>query len=200
MNDLAVVFSPVLDLSHEELNEDVPLLQTPSNSNYVPDAVVPPGEPWLHGGPSRAVLSLPACLSLRTNGASSVEEQGEMKVYAKCQLQQGVLFGPFLGEVCKGQMLSNLRYAWAIRDDSAFTYVDASDENKSNWMRYVSYTSNEDEHNLVVFQFYRHIYYKVCQSISEGTELKVWIGKDYASLLGLGMSEFYSIGFMCCSG
>ncbi|XP_047221386.1 uncharacterized protein LOC124868314 isoform X2 [Girardinichthys multiradiatus] len=178
-----------LELSHEELNEDVPLLQTPSNSNYVPDAVVPPGEPWLHGGPSRAVLSLPACLSLRTNGASSVEEQGEMKVYAKCQLQQGVLFGPFLGEVCKGQMLSNLRYAWAIRDDSAFTYVDASDENKSNWMRYVSYTSNEDEHNLVVFQFYRHIYYKVCQSISEGAELKVWIGKDYASLLGLGMSD-----------
>ncbi|XP_023189481.1 uncharacterized protein LOC111608616 isoform X1 [Xiphophorus maculatus] len=177
-----------LDLNHEELNEDVPLLQTPSTSNYVPDAVVPPGEPWLHGGPSRAVLSLPACLSLRSDGASSDEEQMELKVYAKCQLQQGVLFGPFLGEVCKGQMPSNLRYAWAIRDDFAFTYVDASDENKSNWMRYVSYTSNEDEHNLVVFQFYRHIYYKVSQSISEGTELRVWIGKDYASLLGLGMS------------
>ncbi|KAM4749871.1 E3 SUMO-protein ligase ZBED1-like isoform 1-T1 [Anableps anableps] len=177
-----------LDLSHEELNEDAPLLQTPSNSNYVPDAVVPPGEPWLHGGPSRAVLSLPACLSLRTDGASSGEEQVELKVYAKCQLQQGVLFGPFLGEVCKGQMPSNLKYAWAIRDDFAFTYVDASDENKSNWMRYVSYTSSEDEHNLVVFQFYRHIYYKVSQPISEGAELKVWIGKDYASLLGLGMS------------
>uniref|UniRef100_A0A096LTV9 BED-type domain-containing protein n=1 Tax=Poecilia formosa TaxID=48698 RepID=A0A096LTV9_POEFO len=177
-----------LDLNHEELNEDVPLLQTPTTSNYVPDAVVPPGEPWLHGGPSRAMLSLPACLSLRSDGASSGEEQMELKVYAKCQLQQGVLFGPFLGEVCKGQMPSNLRYAWAIRDDFAFTYVDASDENKSNWMRYVSYTSNEDEHNLVVFQFYRHIYYKVSQSISEGAELRVWIGKDYASLLGLGMS------------
>ncbi|XP_014885852.1 uncharacterized protein LOC106946190 isoform X1 [Poecilia latipinna] len=177
-----------LDLNHEELNEDVSLLQTPTTSNYVPDAVVPPGEPWLHGGPSRAMLSLPACLSLRSDGASSGEEQMELKVYAKCQLQQGVLFGPFLGEVCKGQMPSNLRYAWAIRDDFAFTYVDASDENKSNWMRYVSYTSNEDEHNLVVFQFYRHIYYKVSQSISEGAELRVWIGKDYASLLGLGMS------------
>ncbi|KAM4594197.1 E3 SUMO-protein ligase ZBED1-like isoform 1-T1 [Fundulus diaphanus] len=178
-----------LDLSHEELNEDVPLLHTPSNSNYVPDAVVPPGEPWLHGGPSRAVLSLPACLCLRTDAASSGEEQAEMKVYAKCQLQQGVLFGPFLGELCKGQTLNKLRYAWAIRDDFAFTYVDASDENKSNWMRYVSYTSNEDEHNLVVFQFYRHIYYKVSQPISEGAELKVWIGKDYASLLGLGMGD-----------
>lgn len=177
-----------LDLGHEELTEDVPL-QTPSNSNYVPDAVVPPGEPWLHGGPCRAVLSLPACLSLRTDGLPSGEDPAEMKVYAKCQLQQGVLFGPFLGEVCKGQMPGSLKYAWAIRDDSAFTYVDASDENKSNWMRYVSYTSREDEHNLVVFQFYRHIYYKVSQPISEGAELKVWIGKDYASLLGLGMSD-----------
>ncbi|XP_015243699.1 PREDICTED: uncharacterized protein LOC107093257 isoform X1 [Cyprinodon variegatus] len=178
-----------LDLNHEELNEDVPLTQTPSNCNYVPDAVVPPGEPWLHGGPSRAVLSLPACLSLSTDGSSTGEEQATIKVYAKCQLQQGVLFGPFLGEVCKGQLPSNLQYAWAIREDSAFTYVDASDENKSNWMRYVTYTSSEDEHNLMVFQFYRHIYYKVARPICEGEELKVWMGKDYASLLGLGMSD-----------
>lgn len=55
--------------------------------------------------------------------------------------------------------------------------------------RYVTYTSSEEEHNLVVFQFYRHIYYRVSQPISEGTELKVWIGRDYASLLGLGMGE-----------
>lgn len=53
--------------------------------------------------------------------------------------------------------------------------------------RYVTYTSREEEHNLVVFQFYRHIYYRVSRPISEGTELKVWIGKDYATLLGLGM-------------
>ncbi|KAM4584736.1 E3 SUMO-protein ligase ZBED1-like isoform 2-T2 [Odontesthes bonariensis] len=185
-----------VDLNHEELLEDVPCLQSPSNSNYVPDAVVPPGEPWLHRGPSRAVLSLPSCLCLCGDGGfviagsgSSGEEHGEKKVYAKCQLQQGVLFGPFVGEVCKGHMPNNLKYAWAIRDDAAFVFVDASDENKSNWMRYVTYTSREEEHNLVVFQFYRHIYYRVSQPISEGAELKVLIGKEYASLLGLGMSE-----------
>ncbi|KAF7216507.1 E3 SUMO-protein ligase ZBED1 isoform X3 [Nothobranchius furzeri] len=185
-----------LDISHEDISEDVPFLQPPSNSNYVPDAVVPPGEPWLRGGPFRAVLSLPSCLclsKLNLPGTSSPgslgEELGEMRVYAKCQLQQGVMFGPFLGDVCKGQIPNNLKYAWAIRDDSAFTFLDASDENKSNWMRYVRYTSNESEHNLVVFQFYRHIYYRVSQHISEGAELRVWIGKDYASLLGLGMGD-----------
>ncbi|XP_018556549.1 uncharacterized protein LOC108900151 isoform X2 [Lates calcarifer] len=191
----ALFEAPGLDLNHEEFFEDVPFLQNASNQNYVPDAVLPPGDPWLHGGPSRAVLSLPSCLCLCRDigssgpGSSGSEQMGEMKVYAKCHLQQGVMFGPFVGEVCRGQMPTNLKYAWAIRDDAAFIYIDASDENKSNWMRYVTYTSHEEEHNLIVFQFYRHIYYRVSQPITEGTELKVWIGKDYASLLGLGMGD-----------
>ncbi|XP_023150324.2 uncharacterized protein LOC111585152 isoform X1 [Amphiprion ocellaris] len=186
-----------LDLNHEEFFEDVPFLQAASNQNYVPDAALPPGEPWLHGGPSRAVLSLPSCLCLCGDvgsglsgpGSAGEEQMGEMKVFAKCHLQQGVMFGPFVGEVCRGQMPANLKYAWAIRDDAAFIYVDASDENISNWMRYVTYTSNEDKHNLVVFQFYRHIYYRVSQPIPEGAELRVWIGKEYATLLGLGMGD-----------
>ncbi|XP_037619345.1 uncharacterized protein LOC119484556 isoform X1 [Sebastes umbrosus] len=186
-----------LDLNHDEFFEDVPFLQSATNTNYVPDAVLPPGEPWLHGGPSRAVLSLPSCLCLCGDvgsgmsgpGSSGDEQMGEIKVYAKCHLQQGVMFGPFVGEVCRGQMPSNLKYAWAIRDDAAFIYVDASDESKSNWMRYVTYTSREEGHNLVIFQFYRHIYYKVSQPITEGAELRVWIGKDYATLLGLGMGD-----------
>ncbi|XP_004065697.2 uncharacterized protein LOC101160625 isoform X1 [Oryzias latipes] len=185
-----------VDINHDELTEDAAILQNHSNSSYVPDAVIPPGEPWLHGGPCRAVLSLPSCLCVYQDGGPGMsspgfpgEGRGEMKVYAKCQLQQGVMFGPYVGEVCKGQMPNNLKYAWAVRDDSGFSYVDAVDENKSNWMRYVTYTSSEEEHNLVVFQFYRHIYYRVSQPISEGTELKVWIGRDYASLLGLGMGD-----------
>ncbi|XP_031720657.1 uncharacterized protein LOC116392948 isoform X1 [Anarrhichthys ocellatus] len=186
-----------LDSNHEEFFEDVPFLQAPSNTNYVPDAVLPPGEPWLHGGPSRAALSLPSCLFLCGDvgsgmsgpGFSGEEQMGEMKVYAKCHLQQGVMFGPYVGEMCRGQMPTNLKYAWAIRDDAAFIYVDASDESKSNWMRYVTYTSREEGHNLVIFQFYRHIYYKVSQPITEGAELRVWIGKDYGTLLGLGMGD-----------
>lgn len=195
-NPAALCENPGLDSTHEELFEDFPFLQNTSTQNYVPDAVLPPGEPWLHGGPSRAVLSLPSCLCLcddsgtgPSGSLSGQDQMGEMKVYAKCHLQQGVMFGPFLGEVCKGQMPSNLKYAWVIRDDTAFIYIDASNVNKSNWMRYVSYTNSEEEHNLIVFQFYRRIYYKVSQPISEGAELRVWIGRDYASLLGLGIGE-----------
>lgn len=110
-----------MDINPDELTEDAAILHNPSNSSYVPDAVIPPGEPWLYGGPCRAVLSLPSCLCVYRDGAAGMsspgfsgEDQGEMKVYAKCQLQQGVMFGPFVGEVCKGQMPSNLKYAWAV--------------------------------------------------------------------------------------
>lgn len=181
----------VLDQSHEELIQELQSLsaQADSNHNYVPDAVLPPGEPWLHGGPSRAVLSLPSCLSLseypRPHSPTSESYIIDMKVFAKCHLQVGIMFGPYIGEMCRGHVPDNLKYAWAIRDESAFVYVDGIDPNKSNWMRYVTFTSSEDEHNLTVFQFYRKIYYKVSQPISEGDELKVWVGRDYASLLGL---------------
>ncbi|KAM8880290.1 uncharacterized protein AB9W97_015176 isoform 3-T6 [Spinachia spinachia] len=186
-----------LDFNHGDLFEDGLFLRNASNTNYVPDAVLPPGEPWLRGGPSRATLSLPSCLFLcgepgsevSAPGFSGEEQMGEMKVYAKCHLQDGVTFGPYVGEVCRGKMPTDLKYAWAIRDDAAFVYVDASDESKSNWMRYVTYTSREDGHNLVVFQFYRHIYYKVSQPITEGGELRVCIGKDYATLLGIEMGD-----------
>lgn len=143
----------------------------------------------MHGGPSRAALSLPSCLSLsefsRPHSPTSESYIIDMKVFAKCHLQVGIMFGPYIGEMCRGHVPDNLKYAWAIRDESAFVYVDGSDPNRSNWMRFVTFTSCEDEHNLTVFQFYRKIYYKVSHPISEGDELKVWVGRDYASLLGL---------------
>uniref|UniRef100_A0AAV2LII1 BED-type domain-containing protein n=1 Tax=Knipowitschia caucasica TaxID=637954 RepID=A0AAV2LII1_KNICA len=179
--------------SHEELIQELQSLsaQTETNQNYVPDAVLPPGEPWTNGGPSRAVLSLPSCLSLSEHSGNQVSSPSsesparEMKVIARCQLQIGTMFGPYVGEMCRGHVPDNLAHAWAIRDESAFIYVDGTDLNKSNWMRFVTFTSYEDEQNLTVFQFYRKIYYKVSQPISEGDDLKVWVGRDYASLLGL---------------
>lgn len=188
---LGTGFDTGFEPNPEELIEELQSLSAQSASNhYVPDTVLPSGEPWLQGGPSRAVLSLPSCLGLSDSGMQLSETSvTDMKVVAKCHLHVGVMFGPFVGEMCKGHVPDNLKCAWAIRDEAAFIYVDGSDANKSNWMRFVTYTSSEVEHNLTVFQFYRRIYYKVSQPISEGAELKVWVGRDYASLLGLGIGE-----------
>lgn len=47
-------------------------------------------------------------------GSACEDQMKEIKVYAKCHLQKGVMFGPFVGEVGKGQMPTNLKYAWAV--------------------------------------------------------------------------------------
>lgn len=111
----------VLVSNSEEL-PDLPHLQNVSRQNYIPDASLPPGEPWLHGGPTRAVLSLPSCLCLCEDvvpimdGTGSFAEQPleEIKVYAKRLLEPGVLFGPYVGEMCKERTPIQLKYAWAV--------------------------------------------------------------------------------------
>ncbi|XP_064819990.1 uncharacterized protein LOC135537908 isoform X3 [Oncorhynchus masou masou] len=160
--------------------------------HFIPDMVVC-GEPWLEGGDPRAVGSIPPCLSLRRWGSGPVPggsaEEEETGVFAKTlSLHQGWTFGPFVGELTRGP-LSCLKYAWAIKENDSYYFVDASDENKSNWMRYVACAACEEEHNLTVFQYRGQIFYRVSQPIPEGTELKVWIGQEYAAMLGLGIGE-----------
>ncbi|XP_031677083.1 uncharacterized protein LOC116372120 isoform X2 [Oncorhynchus kisutch] len=160
--------------------------------HFIPDMVVC-GEPWLEGGDPRAVGSIPPCLSLRRWGSGPVPggsaEEEEAGVFAKTlSLHQGWTFGPFVGELTRGP-LSCLKYAWAIKENDSYYFVDASDENKSNWMRYVACAACEEEHNLTVFQYRGQIFYRVSQPIPEGTELKVWIGQEYAAMLGLGIGE-----------
>ena len=55
-----------------------------------------------------------------------------MQVYAKCHLQQGVMFGPFVGEVSRGQMPANLKYAWAV---SRLVCVDIKKKFKSSYCK-----------------------------------------------------------------
>ncbi|XP_046901827.1 uncharacterized protein LOC124484777 [Hypomesus transpacificus] len=157
--------------------------------NLIADSVVL-GEPF-HEGASRAVATLPICLNLiKMSSPESSLQDGvqELRVFAKTLLQQGSIFGPFKGQMAQGQ-LTCFRYAWAIKESDTYCYIDASDENKSNWMRFVSCTTSEEEHNLTVFQWQREIYYRVSKPISPGEEVKVCIGKEYAALLGLGLGE-----------
>lgn len=50
------------------------------------------------------------------DGTESFSEQPleEIKVYAKRLLEPGVLFGPYLGEMCKERTPTQLKYAWAV--------------------------------------------------------------------------------------
>lgn len=52
--------------------------------------------------------------------------------------------------------------------------VDASDQQSSNWMRFVNCAHSEDQQNLVSFQQGGEIYYRTCKAIDSGSELLVW--------------------------
>ncbi|XP_061445480.1 E3 SUMO-protein ligase ZBED1-like isoform X2 [Rhineura floridana] len=144
---------------------------------FVADTPVP------ERAPSRALLSLPEGLLVKERS------QGGFGVWSALPaLPRGCIFGPYEGEVVR-EHGNCTRYSWAVRENGSYFFVNASDDSKSNWMRYVACASTEDEQNLTVFQYRGYIYYRVSQTIPADTELLVWIGEEYARTLGLRLAE-----------
>ena len=68
-------------------------------------------------------------------------------------------------------------------------FVDGTEENCSNWMRFVNCSRSEDEQNLVAFQFRGEIFYRSYKPIPPNTELLVWYGEKYAEDLGIVVAD-----------
>ncbi|XP_053307988.1 E3 SUMO-protein ligase ZBED1-like [Spea bombifrons] len=139
--------------------------------------------------PSRALLSLPEGLVVKERS------QGGFGVWCTIPvIPRGCIFGPYEGDILVERNDCTL-YSWAVRENGSYFYIDASDDSKSSWMRYVACASTEEEHNLTVFQYRGKIYYRACQLIPSGTELLVWIGEEYARTLGLRLGEHFKYEF-----
>ncbi|OCT73061.1 E3 SUMO-protein ligase ZBED1 isoform X1 [Xenopus laevis] len=139
--------------------------------------------------PSRALLSLPEGLIVKER------PQGGFGVWCTIPvIPRGCIFGPYEGDIIMERSDCTV-YSWAVRDNGSYFYIDASDDSKSSWMRYVACASTEEEHNLTVFQYRRKIYYRASQVIPTGTELLVWIGEEYARTLGLKLGEHFKYEF-----
>ena len=67
------------------------------------------------------------------------------------------------------------------------SFLDASDENGSSWMRFIQCARHKGEQNLYVFQYYRSIYYRAFKDIPVGSELMVWYDEKYPHFFGLPM-------------
>ncbi len=63
--------------------------------------------------------------------------------------------------------------------------MNASDETRANWLRYVNCARNYKEQNVVAFQYTEHIFYRACKDIPPSCELCVWYGREYARDLGI---------------
>ncbi|XP_078389633.1 uncharacterized protein LOC144671553 [Cetorhinus maximus] len=131
----------------------------------------------------RAHLTLPEGLSIAT---SKIRKAGlgiwnEGKIIPK-----GVHFGPYEGVVSNEESAAVSGYSWMIsKGKQDFEYIDAKDESKSNWMRFVNCARKEEEQNLVAFQHCGRIYYRTCKPVPPRCELLVWYGDEYARELGI---------------
>ncbi|XP_041032610.1 zinc finger protein 271-like [Carcharodon carcharias] len=131
----------------------------------------------------RARLTLPEGLSIAT---SKIRKAGlgiwnEGKIIPK-----GVHFGPYEGVVSNEESAAVSGYSWMIsKGKQDFEYIDAKDESKSNWMRFVNCARKEEEQNLVAFQHCGRIYYRTCKPVPPRCELLVWYGDEYAKELGI---------------
>ncbi|KAJ8366602.1 hypothetical protein AAFF_G00348570 [Aldrovandia affinis] len=142
------------------------------------------------GAPSRAQLTLPLSLEVRVSGIPGAG----LGVFNRDQrLPVGVHFGPYEGELTDEDEAIDSGYSWMIyRSKRCVDYIDARRETHSNWMRYVNCARNEEEQNLVAFQYRGSILYCCFKPILPGHELLVWYGEEYAKHLGITFDYLWS--------
>ena len=161
--------------------------------------------------PSQARLSIPQCLEIkivtRTVQSSlftlNDSREGIWVRIGEETIPAGTLFGPLKGEVKEIVRADNAeemrrcienRHYWNLGvstgaeggDGGVATFLDVSDEQKSNWMRFVKKwvgSESGEESNLTAILHERKIYFVASQPLRPGEELCFWYAKDYLSLL-----------------
>ncbi|XP_035878508.1 histone-lysine N-methyltransferase PRDM9-like isoform X2 [Phyllostomus discolor] len=134
------------------------------------------------GHPHRSALTLPPGLRI---GPSGIPEAGLGVWNEAADLPVGLLFGPYEGHITEDGEAAKSRYSWLIaKGRNCYEYVDGKDRSWANWMRYVNCARDDEEQNLVAFQYQRQIFYRTCRVIRPGCELLVWFGDEYGQELG----------------
>eukprot|EP00795_Rhopilema_esculentum_P006075 gene6075-11455_t len=111
-------------------------------------------------------------------------------VFARHFIPLGTWIGPYEGrKVSVEEGLSRPQqqnFMWEIYENGRLcSFLDASDENVSSWMRFIQCARHKGEQNLYVFQYYGSIYYRAFKDIPVGSELMVWYDEKYPHFFGL---------------
>ncbi|KAM9683378.1 histone-lysine N-methyltransferase PRDM7-like [Dama dama] len=135
------------------------------------------------GHANRSALTLPPGLSIRLSG---IPDAGLGVWNEASDLPLGLHFGPYEGKITDNEEAAKSGYAWQItKGRNCYEYVDGKDTSWANWMRYVNCARDDEEQNLVAFQYHGQIFYRTCQVVRPGCELLVWYGDEYAQDLGI---------------
>ncbi|XP_036891181.1 histone-lysine N-methyltransferase PRDM9-like [Sturnira hondurensis] len=134
------------------------------------------------GHPHHSALTLPPGLRI---GPSSIPEAGLGVWNEAADLPVGLHFGPYEGHITEDEEAAKSRYSWLIaKGRNCYEYVDGKDKSWANWMRFVNCARDDEEQNLVAFQYHRQIFYRTCRVVRPGCELLVWCGDEYGQELG----------------
>ncbi|XP_045748042.1 histone-lysine N-methyltransferase PRDM7 [Mirounga angustirostris] len=179
-------------LAYQEVNEpqDDDYLYCEKCQNFFIDSCAVHGPPTFvkdsavdKGQPNRSALTLPPGLRIRP---SSIPQAGLGVWNEASDLPLGLHFGPYEGQITEDEEAANSGYSWLItKGRNCYEYVDGKDNSWANWMRYVNCARDDEEQNLVAFQYHRQIFYRTCRVIRPGCELLVWYGDEYGQELGI---------------
>ncbi|XP_066132955.1 histone-lysine N-methyltransferase PRDM9-like [Saccopteryx bilineata] len=132
---------------------------------------------------NHAALTLPPGLRIR---ASGIPEAGLGVWNEASALPVGLHFGPYKGQITEDEEAANNKYSWQItKGRNCYQYVDGKDESWANWMRYVNCARDDEEQNLVAFQYRRQIFYRTCRVIRPDCELLVGYSDEFGQKLGI---------------
>ncbi|KAK0090153.1 hypothetical protein PV325_002578 [Microctonus aethiopoides] len=135
--------------------------------------------------PSRAIATLPGSyLTLNKLTIANEITAGKMihGIYAKRNIRRRTQFGPIEGILCSynGESFDNALPLIYETIDKQLLKVDVSNENTSNWMRFVRPATNYNEQNLIICQQNDGIFFLTIRDIVPEEELKAGPSSEYA--------------------
>ncbi|XP_058809223.1 PR domain zinc finger protein 10-like [Phymastichus coffea] len=143
--------------------------------------------------PSRAVATLPGLyLSIEKLPSSNITNQSaEFGIFAKRSIRRRTQFGPIEGVLCPydGSKIQGLPLLLETKEEGEFLKIDISDENTSNWMRFVRPATTYEEQNLIICQMNDAIVFLTTRNILPSEELKAGPSIEYGKLRNLPVLE-----------
>ena len=132
-------------------------------------------------------VSILGYLSLRST-SDSIAQNG---IFARKPIPKSCRFGPIEGRerslLSLDDVIDDDELSLVILDnDGQIMKLDVSDEEISNWMRFVRPAERYSEQNLILHQDeHGQLYFTATRTINPRQELKVWYSPDYAQARGL---------------
>ncbi|GAB0098354.1 hypothetical protein DMENIID0001_140750 [Sergentomyia squamirostris] len=139
--------------------------------------------------PCRAWASLPTSYLYI---GKSLQYPSEYSVFSKKDIPLRTKFGPIEGDLreVNDEEVRHLK-AETLKDypllliDGGKMFLDTSNENTSNWMRFVCLAEDFKQQNLLLFEFDGKLFFKSCQFIRPKQEIRVGYSREYAEKYGL---------------